>query len=155
MTSHSTRHLTLLRHAQAFTARAGQHDFERPLDATGLEQLRLRAPAFAASVRAIPVDHCRYSPALRTATTAAAFVAALHLPPDATRPDPTLYDIEPQDLLAWLRCTDARVRHLLVVGHNPALSAAAWQLSSHAPRSGLSPCDYVTIAFSGEWLELR
>lgn len=155
MSGTASRHLTLLRHAQTFAARAGQHDFERPLDPTGLQQLRTRAPAFAAATREFPVDRCLYSPAVRTTATAAAFVAALGLPKEAAQPEPTLYEIELPDLLATLRQMPSTVRHLLVVGHNPALSVLAWQLAPTASRTWLSPGEHVTVTFEGEWSQLR
>ena len=153
--SSAQRRLTLLRHAQAHAARAGQHDFERPLDPAGLQQLRARAPAFAAATTAFPVDRCLYSPALRTATTAAAYIAAVGLPADAANPEPSLYDIELPELLNLLRRVPPTVRHLLVVGHNPTLSTLAWRLSPNAPRSGLSPADHVTVILEDGWSELR
>jgi len=148
------RRLTLLRHAQAHPARAGQHDFERPLDAAGLLQLRTAAPAFARATREHPVDRCLFSPAVRTAATAAAFTGALELPKESAVATASLYEIEPNDLLALLRDTPQDVRHLLVVGHNPGLSLVAARLSPEL-RSGLSPCAHVTVSFTGEWRELR
>ena len=149
------RRLTMLRHAQAYAARAGQHDFERPLDPTGLQQLRTRAPAFAAATADFPVDRCLYSPALRTATTAAAFIAAVGLPAEAATPEPSLFEIELPALLDLLRRVPQTTGHLLVVGHNPTLSMLAWRLSPDAPRGGLSPADHVTVTLPGEWWELR
>ena len=155
MSAASRRRLTLLRHAQAFPARGGQHDFARPLDPTGLEQLRTRAPAFASATADFPVDRCMFSPALRTATTAAAFATAVGLVPEASQPEPLLYDIGLSELLQYLRRLPPTVGHALVVGHNPTLSALAWRLSPTALRGGLEPCDHVTVDFHGEWTDLR
>ncbi len=148
------RRLTLLRHAQAYPARAGQHDFERPLDPVGLQQLRLRAPAFAAATREHPVDRCVFSPATRTAATAAAFVAALALPPGTSTPEAALYEIELQELLAYLCNTPDEIRHLLVVGHNPGLSLLAARLAAAGSRGGLAPCNHATVVFDGDWSDL-
>jgi phosphohistidine phosphatase len=149
------RRLTLLRHAQAFPARPGQHDFERPLDDVGLRQLRERAPAFASACRDFPVERCLYSPALRTTTTANAFGTAIGLARTDLVPEPMLYEIEGPAFLDLLRQTPDTIRHLLVVGHNPTLSEIAWRLSPGAPRAGLSPGDSHSVDFTGDWRELR
>lgn len=151
----ATHRLTLLRHAQAAQARPGQHDFERPLDTTGQAQLREQAPRFAASIPMAPVDCCLHSSALRTTTTALAFAHACGLAPAAIHAEPALYEIDLPALLALLRETPESVQHLLLVGHNPTLSALAWQLSPAAARGGLNPCDHLTVAFTGPWSELR
>lgn len=149
------RRLTLLRHAQAAHARPGQHDFERPLDATGQAQLRERAPAFAEANAASPPDFCVYSSAVRTTSTAAAFAHACGLAKAFVHAEPALYEIDLPALLAFLRHTPDTVQHLLLVGHNPTLSALAWQLSPAASPGGLNPCDSLTVTFTGPWSELR
>ena len=155
MDASTTRRLTLLRHAQAAPSRTGQHDFERPLDSTGQGQLRDRAPLFAATVASTPVDYCVHSSAVRTTSTALAFVHACGLGKAAVHAEAGLYEIDVPALLAFLRRTPDTCRHLLLVGHNPTLSALAWQLSGEASPGGLNPCDYLTVTFSGPWSELR
>lgn len=151
----TTRRLTLLRHAQAAPARTGQHDFERPLDPVGQVQLRDRAPVFAAAVASTPVDYCVHSSAVRTTGTALAFAHVCGLAKSAVHAEPGLYEIDVPALLAFLRRTPDSCQHLLLVGHNPTLSALAWQLSGEASPGGLNPCDYLTVTFSGPWSELR
>ncbi|MEY4376584.1 MAG: hypothetical protein RJB26_1134 [Pseudomonadota bacterium] len=153
--STTQRSLTLLRHAQAAAAPRGQHDFERPLDATGQAQLRERAPAFANATSSFPIDRCLHSSAVRTTATALAFAHACGLPKSAIYAEADLYEVDLPTLLAVLRRTPETVQHLLLVGHNPTLSALAWQLSPAASPGGLQPCDLVTVTFTGPWAELR
>ena len=114
-----------------------------------------RGALFAATQVQTPVDYCIHSSAVRTTTTALAFVHACGLSKTAVHAEPDLYEIDVPALLAFLRHTPETVQHLLLVGHNPTLSGLAWQLSAEASPGGLQPCDYLTVTFTGPWAELR
>jgi phosphohistidine phosphatase len=150
------RRLMLLRHATAAPLGAGG-DLERPLAESG----RAAAQAIGAYLRneQLLPDLVLVSPARRTRETWEALAASIEAP---VRSEQRLYDGDPERLLAVVRETDASVRGLLVVGHNPGTADLARRLVGHGDRyafarmaKGYPTAGLAVIDFAAEdWAEV-
>lgn len=116
-----SRHLILLRHADAEAARPGRRDIERQLSPAGLDQA-------AAAGRWLQERHrpdvVLCSPATRTRET----LAELGVGAPAEFPD-WLYDAGGETIVAGIRELDPSARTALVVGHAPGVPAALHELT--------------------------
>jgi len=117
--------LLLLRHAKAERAELGGRDRDRVLDRRGHEQAGEIGP-FLVRHRLVP-EQVLVSPAARTRQTWDLIAAALPLPP-ALGVDERLYNADADTLFDIVRETDASVRALMLVGHNPGLHELALML---------------------------
>jgi phosphohistidine phosphatase len=153
----------LLRHAKAKRPGGGVPDAERALAGRGRRDAHAAGEVLA-QVGPLP-ELVLCSPARRTRQTWAQASAALatleiHAPP--VRLEPALYGADPQDVLDLLRGLDADPGVVLVVGHEPTMSAATELLAgpgsnAHAladlrtkfPTSGLA-----VLRLSGDWAQL-
>jgi phosphohistidine phosphatase len=125
--------LVLLRHAKAERAGAVD-DVLRPLLLDGRRQAG-RVGAALLESGFVP-DQVLCSSALRTRQTWELLAAHLgDAEPDVTVSD-ALYAADVDDVLGLVRATDARVRTLLVVGHEPAMAATASHLADPASDGG-------------------
>ncbi|GAN67535.1 SixA phosphatase family protein [Acetobacter orleanensis] len=129
-----TRRLLLLRHAEAAGPPGGdfseQADLARALTAEG----RMAASRCGAWLRAnaLAPDLVLCSPARRTRETLAALEPFQPPPVLPTRFCPDIYEAPPSALLACIRQASVEARTLLLVGHNPGISALARWLDSQA-----------------------
>lgn len=143
--------LTLVRHGHAEPESDGG-DFARKLDARG------RAEARHCGER-LHALHYRpglvlASPAQRTQRTALELLAALDLPESALQLEPRLYLADRRSLREIVATTDAHVRHLLIVGHNPGLSDFAAELCDE-PVEMLVPGAFCSLQFEqATWREV-
>ncbi|WP_251151435.1 histidine phosphatase family protein [Cellulosimicrobium sp. Marseille-Q4280] len=127
------RRLVLLRHAKAERAGAVD-DVLRPLRLDGRRQAGRVGVALRES-DLVP-DRVLCSSALRTRQTWDLLASHLgDVEPDVTITD-TLYAADVADVLDLLGQTDARVRTLLVVGHEPTMAATATHLADPASDGG-------------------
>jgi phosphohistidine phosphatase len=155
----TVRRLVLLRHAKA--EHSGVADELRRLTSLGVRQ----AGGVGGALRATGLlpERVLVSSALRTQETWQHLAGAL-----AGEPEPevvlsdALYGAHPGEVVEQVRATDARVRTLLVVGHEPAMSGAAAHLTgSGSPahvaqvRTGLSTGSYAVLEVVGPWAELE
>ena len=119
------RRLMLLRHAKSDWPE-GVADLERPLARRG----RIEAPAIGGFMarEALRPDLALVSPATRTRETWTLVSTAL---PESVRHkiDAELYMTTAEALIERVRATDAGVRTLLVLGHNPGLEDLARMLA--------------------------
>jgi phosphohistidine phosphatase len=124
------KQLLLLRHAEAEPVRSGQTDAQRSLTAHG----RMQALQVAQQLRqrGLLPDALLTSPSTRTLETAQILIEQLALPA-APQADTLLYGGSPDVLLARLRACPPEAGCLLLIGHNPALSALAQHLAGGAP----------------------
>lgn len=133
----TTRLLTLLRHAEALAAEAGEDDRARALSARGRRDARTIAAAVTDDAPAPRTLLC--SPARRTVETARLVATELGLDEDRLVLEPALYLASADTLLDVIA---ARFReepsHLLLVGHNPGLEALAARFERRA-RVTMSP----------------
>lgn len=121
--------LTLVRHGHA-EPESDAGDFARKLDARG------RAEARHCGER-LHALHYRpglvlASPAQRTHRTALELLAALDLSESLLQLEPRLYLADRRSLREIVANTDATLRHLLIVGHNPGLSDFAAELADES-----------------------
>ncbi len=157
--------LTLVRHAKSDWSDAGRSDYDRPLNARG----RRDCPRMAEWLRANQVSpqRCLISGARRTRETAEVLLATLSAGTAADqRPvevvDDRLYHAEPELLLTVLRETpvvrghSADCRWIMLVGHNPGLTALANLLSQVPVHADLPTLAVVTFECPhNSWSDLQ
>ena len=147
------KRLTLLRHAQAETALAGQSDFERTLTRRGTQN----AAEMARRLKQLKlhVDYLLSSPAPRALSTAEIFARALKVASTQFESDERLYTADAKDLLAIAREIDASHQHPLIAAHNPGITEFADKLSSERRIDAMPTCAFVTLRFNiKNWEEL-
>jgi phosphohistidine phosphatase len=120
--------LLLLRHAKSGWP-TGVEDRDRPLNARGREAAPLIA-AYMASENLLP-DLAIVSAAVRTRETFGLIEQTLPCP---SKIDERIYLAAPGTMLAAIRETNADIRTLLLVGHNPGLHDLAVGLVGHGDR---------------------
>jgi len=116
------RRLLLLRHAKAERSQPGGHDRDRILAERGRADAA-KIGAFLVRHRLTP-DRALVSPAARTRETWELARAAFKktVPVDF---EPSLYEAEPDAILATIQTADPSAHTLLVIGHNPGLQQLA------------------------------
>jgi phosphohistidine phosphatase len=127
------KQLTLFRHAKSGWDDPVARDFDRPVNARGLQAARLMG-AFAAK-SGMQFDHLVSSPAVRCAETLDEFFDGYG---QTIEPqwDRRIYLASSATLLDLLRETPAGVNSLMMVGHNPGLEDLVLDL---VPDDGSSP----------------
>jgi phosphohistidine phosphatase len=136
------RRLTLVRHANA-EQDADVRDFERPLSKKGLGEAGDMARRF--HERGLIPDLILTSAAVRTRETADAFAKVLGVPGRLLQAEDSLYLAEGDHILATIRAVGPRVQHLLVIGHNPGISAAGISLAPEAVKNDMPTCGTLTM----------
>ncbi|MGD9597787.1 MAG: histidine phosphatase family protein [Steroidobacteraceae bacterium] len=138
------RYLTLVRHGEAEWRESPTADFDRPLTRRGLAEAadaakRLRARGLP------PPDLLLTSPAVRTLQTAEAIARELGIVRDRIEHIDPLYLASHATLGSVVAGTDSRIRHLLLVGHNPGISEFARQLAPGLVSGSLPTGGCVTV----------
>jgi phosphohistidine phosphatase len=141
----TTKRLTLVRHANA-EQDADVRDFERPLSKKGCGEAEDVAQRFLA--RALKPDLILTSTAVRTRETADTFAKVLGVPARLLQGDDSLYLADGEHIIESIRAMGPRVGHLMVIGHNPGISAAAISLAPEAISSDLPTCGTLTMKVS-------
>jgi phosphohistidine phosphatase len=122
----ATRRLLLLRHAKAEPGKPEQDDHERPLSRRGRRDAGRIGAAIVA--RGLAPEQALCSPSQRTRETLDRILP--HLPSGMVLThDRRLYLASAEEILERIARVDARVRCLLVVGHNPGIGALALRLA--------------------------
>ena len=145
MSPETGRRLTLVRHANA-EQDADVRDFERPLSRKGQNEALEMARRF--QERGLIPDLILASAATRTRETAEAFAKVLGVAGRLLQADDALYLAEGDYILGAIRAVGPRVTHLMVIGHNPGISAAAISLAPEAITNDLPTCGTLTMAVS-------
>lgn len=147
--------LTLVRHGHAIAqAPAGGADFERSLDGKGQAEAAEMARRLL-QLGLVP-DLVRASSAVRARETATTFVRVMDLPQQSLRLERGLYLAAAETLLAAIRDTEAGVRHLMIVAHNPGLGDIAQQFAPRARLRGFETGAACTLALRADgWDEVR
>jgi phosphohistidine phosphatase len=143
MSSATTKRLTLIRHANA-EHDSDVRDFERPLSRKGQNEALEMARRFLE--RGLTPDLILASAATRTRETAETFAKVLGVPARLLQTDEALYLAEGEQIIATIRAVGPRVGHLMVIGHNPGISAAAISLAPEAITNDLPTCGTLTMA---------
>jgi phosphohistidine phosphatase len=126
--------LSLLRHAKSSWADARLRDIERPLNERG-EKAAPRVGAFMARRDLIP-DLILCSPAVRTRQTLDLVLPYLKAAPTVVYED-ALYLASPATLLKRIHQVGSRVRHTMLVGHDPGMHLLALELAGSGPDEDL------------------
>jgi phosphohistidine phosphatase len=137
-----TKRLTLIRHASA-EHDADVRDFERPLSRKGQNEALEMARRFLE--RGLIPDLILASAATRTRETAETFAKVLGVAARLVQADDALYLAEGEAILTTIRAVGPRVGHLMVIGHNPGISAAAISLAPEAISNDLPTCGTLTM----------
>ena len=149
--------LTLVRHARAEAAAAGQEDWDRVLDATGQREAVLMGQRLQR--RKFQPTQLASSTAVRALTTAQLLARELSLPVQSIVQDSRLYLISDGDLLEWIRQstqpTEESSPHLMIVAHNPGLSDFAARIAAEPTVDGLPTCACYTLSFDfASWRDI-
>lgn len=121
----SKKVLFLLRHGEAEPGFGQLGDYERSLTDKGKKQLnRLANELFNQGVE---LDQMVSSSAKRTLETAKIFSSILACKKSDALPE--LYEADPKKIIEVINQTAADIHSLLLVGHNPGISAVATFLS--------------------------
>jgi phosphohistidine phosphatase len=139
------KRLTLIRHANA-EQDSDVRDFERPLSRKGLGEAQDMARRF--QERNLVPDLILVSAAVRTRETADAFVKVLGVAARLLQADDALYLADGDYILGAIRGVGPRVNHLMVIAHNPGISAAAIALAPEAVTGDLPTCGTLTMTVS-------
>lgn len=139
------KRLSLVRHANA-EQDSDVRDFERPLSRKGRNEAEEMAKRFLE--RELVPDLILTSAAVRTRETADAFARVLGVPARLLQADDSLYLADGDHILAAIRAVGPRVAHLMVIGHNPGISAAAISLAPETVNTDLPTCGTLTMNVS-------
>jgi phosphohistidine phosphatase len=121
-----TRRLTLLRHGKAQSIDSCAEDFERALTRRGT--IETQEMAMRIVYRGLIPDLILVSPAERAWATAEIIAAACELDAKQVQCARELYLATPEATWRLLARRDARLRHIMICGHNPGLSQIASRL---------------------------
>jgi phosphohistidine phosphatase len=141
------RRLVVVRHAKSDWP-DGVPDLDRPLAARGRGDAAVLGRWLGAEVG--PIDLVLCSPAVRARQTWELVAAELD-PAPAVRADERLYDASAADLLAIVRDLPAGVQTAALVGHNPAMSDLAGQLSGESFE--LKTAAVAVLRWPGTWAD--
>jgi phosphohistidine phosphatase len=148
-TPDKSRRLTLIRHANA-EQDSDVRDFERPLSKKGVSEANEMARRF--QERSLVPDLILVSAASRTRETAEAFAKVLGVAARLLQPDDSLYLADGDHIISMIRAVGPRVSHLMVIGHNPGISAAAISLAPEAVTADLPTCGTLTMTVAcADW----
>jgi phosphohistidine phosphatase len=145
MTGDLAKRLSLVRHANAEHG-SDVRDFERPLSRKGRSEAEEVAKRFLERTH-VP-DLILTSAALRTRETAEIFARILGVPARRLQSEDSLYLADGEHILAAIRAAGPRVGHLMVIGHNPGISAAAISLAPEVVSHDLPTCGTLTMCVS-------
>lgn len=155
----TVRRLVLLRHAKA--EHAAVPDELRRLTSLGVRQ----AVGVGGALRATGLlpERVLVSTALRAQETWQHVAVGLGDEPEPeVVGDDALYGASALEVVEQVVATDARVRTLLVVGHEPAMSGAAARLAGSGSaahlaqvRTGLPTASYAVLEVVGPWADLE
>jgi phosphohistidine phosphatase len=137
-----SRRLSLVRHANA-EQDSDVRDFERPLSRKGRNEAEEMAKRFLE--RQLVPDLILSSAAMRTRETADTFARVLGVPTRLLQADDSLYLADGEHILTTIRAVGPRVTHLMVIGHNPGISAAAISLAPETVTADLPTCGTLTM----------
>jgi phosphohistidine phosphatase len=124
------RNLILIRHTKSNWGDAMLPDFDRPIKKDRVDD----AKSMAAELKDLGVepDLIICSPAKRTRQTAEYFCDKLKYDYDKIEFDKRIYESTAEDVLQVIRETDAKIKTLLVIGHNPSLTHVANMFSENS-----------------------
>jgi len=145
------KRLTIVRHAKSSWNNSSLSDHERPLSGRGERD----APRMGARLRARKVRPTLLlcSPARRAMETAKILANALGFPKEFLEQEPALYHADVGTLFDIVMRQDDACSDLMIVGHNPGLTAFANALLAdlklyNLPTAGIVAIDLATAHWS-------
>src|SRR5678816_2706399 len=111
------KHLILVRHAKSSWKDSTLEDHDRPLNKRGKKEAPFMAKKF--SEKKIKVDLIVSSTADRALSTAKEFAKKLDYKKGKIIADATIYLVEADELLAYVKKFDDDNKCIMVFGHNP------------------------------------
>src|SRR5919109_2047081 len=142
MSTGKAKRLSLVRHANA-EQDSDVRDFERPLSRKGKSEALEMARRFQAG--GLVPDLILAGPALRPRKTAETFARILGVATRLLQAEDSLYLADGDHILSVIKAVGPRVGHLMVIGHNPGISAAAISLAPEAISNDLPTCGTLTM----------
>lgn len=139
-----TKHLYLLRHAQAAEKESRQDDKSRELTSAGIRDA-LHMGAWLREQQ-ISFDLIATSSAVRAVQTAELVIEGMKVEPPRTVEEDTLYDASVRQLLDYVNNLEDAYSSVLLVGHNPPVSYLAEYLTK-AEIGSMGPGSVVMIRF--------
>ena len=145
--------LYLVRHAKSSWKSLELADAERPLNKRGKRD----APFMAKLLRTMGVklDVLMASPAARAVTTATIFAEKIKYPEKKILLKNELYEGDDEALVRMIQETDDSFQHVMLVGHNPALTTVVNTLCD-AEIENIPTCGVVCVEFDiTTWREVN
>ena len=143
------RKILICRHAETQEPYPFQPDFERELTANGLKQAR--ETGMWLREKFSKVDHILSSPAKRAQATVRIIAERLYFNEEEIKYDSELYNAREHQLLQSLSTIPQEVKTVLLVAHNPGITALARELTNKVI-GYLEPSNVVTIEIElPEW----
>jgi phosphohistidine phosphatase len=144
------RRLTLMRHGDAHWKDPGLPDIERPLSRRGSAAAEAMGRRLL-ELQLVP-DLLMMSPARRTLQTAEIVARELSVPQRRLMREDALYLASAEDILKVVQGAGPRVRHLMVVTHNPGVSELMQRLAGDRGAEGLGTAAVCSINFeTADW----
>ena len=149
----STKTLFLVRHAKSDWQHVGITDHERPLNHRGTRDVAVVAARVAA--RSDRPELIVTSSALRAVTTAEAMAAVLGFESSALQVRDEIYHADSDALLAVIDGLDDRYSRVMLVGHNPTMTAMVNEFADSAI-DNMPTCSVAVLRFDvASWADVR
>ena len=146
------KYLLICRHAKSSWLEAPLNDRERPLNKRGERDAPEMGKRLA--LRGILPDLIMTSPAVRARATAELIAVQLDYPLGKLRINPGQYAATVPTLLALLGKVESQVTTLMIVGHNPEVTALA-NILGDLHLENIPTCGIVALKFSApSWQEV-
>jgi len=146
------KNLYLVRHAKSSWKDASLPDRQRSLNKRGLRN----APEMGQRLKQtnLQVDRIISSPANRALTTARLLASEIDFPIDQIEQNEILYFSSFIQMLELIRKTPDSVNNLMLVGHNPDMTALL-HLLSRCDIANMPTCAIARLQFDSGWVELK
>lgn len=142
--------LTIMRHADAESAKYGEKDIHRKLSEKGHSEVKLLT-GFYSKVYAETPDRLEVSPARRTLETAEYFRKIWGVSYRGYQVNENIYEASVSQLLDIIHGWDDSIQRGMIVGHNPSLLSLINLLIDHRPLHNLPPAGLAILQSDAEW----
>ncbi|MEA3374301.1 MAG: histidine phosphatase family protein [Campylobacterota bacterium] len=144
--------LLILRHAKSSWDDSTLSDRERPLNKRGKKDAPMMGKRLKSSN--YKCDLLITSPAVRALSTAKAVAKALGYPEKKILLDESLYMADTEDYLHVIGGVDEKIKHLMIVSHNPGSEELLGDLTSEQFEK-FPTAAYALIEIEGSWSEIK
>lgn len=144
--------LILVRHAKSSWKDRSLPDWKRPLNNRGKRDAPMMGQRLAE--QGVEVELMVSSPAMRAMATAEAMAEELDYPWDGIVAEERLYEADAEGILTVIEEQDDWIDQLMVVGHNPGLTALT-NILSRSDVENVPTCGVAELAYDVErWMEI-